>query len=52
VLSQRDLARATGVELDAVNGIETGRRDALSSTIRKPAKALGAEPRDPKNGEE
>ena len=31
-LSQRALARAAGSGLDAVNRIETGRRDALPST--------------------
>ena len=51
-LSQRDLARAAGVGLDAVNRIETGRRDALPSTVRKLAKALGVEPRDLMKGEE
>jgi transcriptional regulator with XRE-family HTH domain len=51
-LSQRDLARAAGVGLDAVNRIETGRRDALPSTLRKLADALGVEPRELMKGEE
>ena len=51
-LSQRDLTRAAGVELDAMNRIETGRRDALPSTVRKLAEALGVETRDLMNGEE
>ncbi len=51
-LSQRALARAAGVGLDAVNRIETGRRDALPSTVRNLAKALGVEPRDLMKGEE
>jgi transcriptional regulator with XRE-family HTH domain len=50
-LSQRDLARAAGVGLDAVNRIETGRRDALPSTLRKLADALGVEPRELMKGE-
>jgi transcriptional regulator with XRE-family HTH domain len=50
-LSQRDLARAAGVGLDAVNRIETGRRDALPSTLRKLAGALGVEPRELMKGE-
>ena len=45
-LSQRDLARAASVGLDAVNRIETGRRDALPSTLRKLADALRVEPRE------
>jgi transcriptional regulator with XRE-family HTH domain len=51
-LSQRALARAAGVGLDAVNRIEKGRRDALPSTLRKLAQALGVEPRDLMKGEE
>jgi transcriptional regulator with XRE-family HTH domain len=50
-LSQRDLARAAGVGLDAVNRIETGRRDALPVTLRKLADALGVEPRKLMKGE-
>jgi transcriptional regulator with XRE-family HTH domain len=50
-LSQRDLARAAGVGLDAVNRIETGRRDALPVTLRKLADALGVEPRNLMKGE-
>jgi transcriptional regulator with XRE-family HTH domain len=51
-LSQRDLARAAAVGLDAVNRIETGRRDALPSTLRRLARALGVEPRELMKGEE
>jgi transcriptional regulator with XRE-family HTH domain len=51
-LSQRALARAAGVGLDAVNRIEKGRRDALPSTLRKLAEALGVEPRELMKGEE
>jgi DNA-binding XRE family transcriptional regulator len=51
-LSQRALARAAGVGLDAVNRIEKGRRDALPSTLRKLAGALGVEPRELMKGEE
>jgi transcriptional regulator with XRE-family HTH domain len=51
-LSQRALARAAGVGLDAVNRIEKGRRDALPSTLRKLAEALEVEPRKLMMGEE
>jgi transcriptional regulator with XRE-family HTH domain len=51
-LSQRALARAAGVGLDAVNRIEKGRRDALPSTLRKLAEALEVEPRELMKGEE
>ena len=42
-LSQRALAREAGVGLDAVNRIETDVRDALPTTLRKLANALGVE---------
>jgi HTH-type transcriptional regulator, competence development regulator len=45
-LSQRALARKSGVGLDTVNKVETGARDALPTTLRKLADALGAEPRE------
>lgn len=51
-LSQRDLARAAGVGLDAVNRLETGVRDALPTTLRKLADALGVEPHELMKGEQ
>ena len=50
-LSQRDLARASGLGLDTVNKVETGVRDALPVTLRKLADALGVEPRKLMKGE-
>ena len=50
-LSQRDLARASGVGLDTVNKLETGIRDALPVTLRKLADALRVEPRDLMKGD-
>jgi transcriptional regulator with XRE-family HTH domain len=50
-LSQRALARASGVGLDTVNKVETGVRDALPVTLRKLADALGVEPRELMKGE-
>ncbi len=43
-LSQRALARESGIGLDTVNKVETGVRDALPVTIRKLANALEVEP--------
>jgi transcriptional regulator with XRE-family HTH domain len=50
-LSQRALAREAGVGLDAVNRIETGVRDALPTTLRKLANALGVEPHELMKGD-
>ena len=50
-LSQRALARVSGVGLDTVNKVETGVRDALPSTLRKLADALGVDPRELMKGE-
>jgi transcriptional regulator with XRE-family HTH domain len=50
-LSQRALALASGVGLDTVNKVETGVRDALPTTLRKLADALGVEPRELMKGE-
>lgn len=50
-LSQRDLARASGVGLDTVNKLETGLRDALPVTLRKLADALGVEPKQLMKGD-
>lgn len=52
VLSERDLAHAAGVELDAVNRIETGWPDPLPSTLRELADALEAEPPELMKGKE
>ena len=50
-LSQRDLARASGLGLDTVNKVETGVRDALPMTLRKLADALGVEPHELMKGD-
>jgi HTH-type transcriptional regulator, competence development regulator len=50
-LSQRALARESGVGLDTVNKLETGLRDALPATLRKLADALGVEPRELMKGD-
>jgi transcriptional regulator with XRE-family HTH domain len=50
-LSQRALARESGVGLDTVNKLETGFRDALPVTLRKLADALGVEPRELMKGD-
>jgi transcriptional regulator with XRE-family HTH domain len=51
-LSQRALARESGVGLDTVNKLETGLRDALPTTLRKLAEALGVEPKDLMKGDQ
>jgi transcriptional regulator with XRE-family HTH domain len=51
-LSQRALARASGVGLDTVNKVETGVREALPTTLRKLANALGVEPGELMKGEQ
>ncbi len=51
-LSQRALARESGIGLDTVNKLETGLRDALPVTLRKLAVALGVEPRELMKGED
>ena len=43
-LSQRDLAKLSGVAQDSIGQIERGERKARPSTIRKLAEALGVEP--------
>jgi HTH-type transcriptional regulator, competence development regulator len=45
-LSQRALSGLSGVSLDAVNRLETGKRRAQLITIRKLAEALGVEPKE------
>jgi transcriptional regulator with XRE-family HTH domain len=51
-LSQRALAHQSGVGLDTVNKLETGRRDALPTTLRKLAEALDVEPKELMKGDE
>jgi transcriptional regulator with XRE-family HTH domain len=46
VLSQRELSSMTGVAFDTISRLETGKQRAQPKTIRKLAKALGAEPRE------
>jgi transcriptional regulator with XRE-family HTH domain len=50
-LSQRALAREASVGLDTVNKVETGVRDALPTTLRKLANALGVEPHELMKGD-
>ena len=45
-LSQRDLARVTGIAHDSISQLETGKRNAQPRTIRKLAEALGVEPKE------
>jgi transcriptional regulator with XRE-family HTH domain len=46
VLSQRDLAKMSGLAQGTVWRLENGFSEAHPSTIRKLAEALGVEPRD------
>jgi HTH-type transcriptional regulator, competence development regulator len=50
-LSQRDLARITGIAHDTISQLETGKREAQPRTIRKLAEALGVEPSELMKGE-
>ena len=43
-LSQRDLARLTGIAQDTISQLETGKREAQPRTIRRLAEALSVEP--------
>lgn len=45
-LSQRDLARETGISPDTIGQLERGHRQARPSTIRKLAQVLGTEPKE------
>ena len=45
-LSQRALSGLSGVSLDAVNRLETGKRQAQLVTVRRLAEALGVVPRE------
>jgi transcriptional regulator with XRE-family HTH domain len=45
VMSQEDLAEKSGVARDTISKLETGRRRAYPSTIRKLAAGLDVEPR-------
>ena len=44
VMSQEDLAEKSGVARDTISKLETGRRRAYPSTIRKLAAGLDVEP--------
>lgn len=46
LLSQAELAKATGVHTATISRLETGRRGARPSTLRRLAEALGVEPRE------
>jgi transcriptional regulator with XRE-family HTH domain len=50
-LSQRDLARITGIAFDTISRLETGKQQAQHRTIRKLAEALGVEPKELMKGE-
>ena len=43
-LSQRDLARITGIAQDTISQLETGKREAQPRTIRRRAEVLSVEP--------
>ena len=43
-LSQRDLARITGIAQDTISQLETGKREAQPRTICRLAEALSVEP--------
>jgi transcriptional regulator with XRE-family HTH domain len=45
-LSQRDLARTSGVGSVTISELERGVREAQPRTIRKLAEALGVEPKE------
>jgi transcriptional regulator with XRE-family HTH domain len=45
-LSQKDLAKKSGIGQDSISGIESGRHQARPSTLRKLADALGVEVED------
>jgi transcriptional regulator with XRE-family HTH domain len=45
-LSQRALSHLSSVSLDAVNQLETGKRQAQPTTVRRLAEALGVEPKE------
>jgi transcriptional regulator with XRE-family HTH domain len=45
-LSQRALSQLSNVSLDAVNQLETGKRQAQPITVRRLAEALSVEPKE------
>ena len=45
-LSQQDLERASGVAQHTISALESGKRGARHSTIRKLASALGVDARE------
>jgi transcriptional regulator with XRE-family HTH domain len=50
-LSQQDLERTSGVAQHTISALESGKRGARPSTIRKLAASLGVEPRELMKGE-
>ncbi len=50
-LSQQDLERASGVAQHTISALESGKRGARPSTIRKLANALSVDPRELMKGE-
>jgi transcriptional regulator with XRE-family HTH domain len=50
-LSQQDLERASEVAQHTISALESGKRGARPSTIRKLANALGVDPRELMKGE-
>ena len=51
-LSQRDLARMTGIAFDTISRLETGKQRAQPRTIRKLASAIGVEPKELMKGDD
>jgi transcriptional regulator with XRE-family HTH domain len=51
-LSQRDLARVSGVGPVTISELERGVREAQPRTIRKLAEALGVEPKELMKGKQ
>jgi transcriptional regulator with XRE-family HTH domain len=46
MISQRELARASGTNQSLISELEQGKRRAQPKTVRKLAEALGVEPRE------
>lgn len=46
VMSQEELARRSGVARDTISKLETGKRRAYPSTVRKLAEGLEVEPQE------
>ncbi|MCA1738794.1 MAG: helix-turn-helix domain-containing protein [Actinobacteria bacterium] len=45
-LSQQDVTRISGISQATLSDLEQGKRGARASTLRKPAEALGVEPKE------